>query len=118
MITILIILFVPILLTCIGLALAGSPTIDYNTPFRRELLPPPQDSVISDHPLLDRPPNPDLDIVRSKSGKPPIAYTYAQSLRGKPIARYYPDTDTLELASHVQDEHEDVVCDMLYAEVL
>ena len=173
MITILIVCFVPILLTCIGVALACPPTIDYNALFRRELLPPPQESVISPYtgepydpewgtqihksryPLLNRPPNPDLDIVISKCGKPPVAYTYAQSLRGKPIAhylahyrldsqnlpfllpgyttqevadalatmtnaigRYYPDTDTLELAPYVQDEHEDVVCEMLDAEVL
>ena len=76
MITILIILFVPILLTCIGVALAGS-----------------------------------------KSDKPPVAYTYAQSLRGKPIARYIPDTDILELAPFVQSEFEDTVCEMLYVEV-
>ena len=77
MITILIICFVPLLLTCIGVALAGS-----------------------------------------KSDKPPAAYTYAQSLRGKPIARYMPDTDTLELAPYVQSEFEDVVCEMLDAEVV
>ncbi len=69
----------------------------------RVLLPPPQDSVASDHPLLNRPLNPALDIVYSKSGKPPQSIT-SDVVVGASIGRYYPDTDTWEPAPYVKQE--------------
>lgn len=52
------------------------------------------------HDLLNRPPNPDLDIVYSTSGK------FTRTIPGQPIRSYFPDANVIKSAPYVKQEFE------------